>query len=261
MSDPARVEIKDSVMEITIDRPKANAINAATSRRLGEVFTQFRDDPSLRVAIITGAGEKFFSAGWDLKAAARGEETDEDHGPNGFGGLVEMLDLDKPVIAAINGYCVAGGLEIALGADIMVAAENASFFLAEVNVGLCASPISLKRLTSRMPRGLALDMIYSGRAIDARQAEAAGFVNQVVPAGQAMDAAREVAARIAGAAPLAVRACKEIVRKCDDLSHQEIASFQKAGGLHWYDQVYDSEDAKEGPLAFTEGRDPVWKGR
>ncbi len=261
MSDPARVEIDGSVMEVTIDRPKANAINAATSRRLGEVFAQFRDDPALRVAIVTGAGEKFFSAGWDLKAAARGEETDEDHGPGGFGGIVEMLDLDKPVIAAINGYCVAGGLEIALATDIMVAAENANFFLAEVNVGLCASPISLKRLMSRVPRGLALDMIYSGRAIDAREAEAAGLVNQVVPAGGALAAARAVAARIAGAAPLAVRACKEIVAKCDHLSHQEIKSFQGAGGLHWYDQVYDSEDAKEGPLAFAEGRDPVWKGR
>ena len=261
MSDPARVEIKDAVMEVTIDRPKANAINAATSRRLGEAFAQFRDDPPMPGAIVTGAGEKFFSAGWDLKAAARGEETDEDHGPSGFGGIVEMYDLDKPVIAAINGYCVAGGLEIALAADIMVAAEHSSFFLAEVNVGLCASPISLKRLIDRVPRGLALDMIYSGRAIDAREAEAVGLVNQVVPAGGAMDAAREVAARIAGAAPIAVRACKEIVQKCDHLSPVEIASFQSAGGFHWFDKVYDSEDAKEGPLAFAEGRDPVWQGR
>ena len=128
-----RAERRGATLEVTIDRPKANAIDAATSRELGEAFTGFRDDPELRVAILTGAGERFFSAGWDLKAAAAGDP--EDYGPGGFGGLTELFDLSKPVIAAVNGWAAGGGLEIALACDLIVASRDARLALPEVTRG------------------------------------------------------------------------------------------------------------------------------
>ena len=122
--DSVHTEKRGSVLQVTLDRPKANAIDVATSRALGDVFAGFRDDPDLRIAIITGAGEKFFCPGWDLKAAAEGEAVDSDYGVGGFGGLQELPDLNKPVIAAVNGICCGGGLEWALSADLILAAEH-----------------------------------------------------------------------------------------------------------------------------------------
>ena len=134
MSESLHLTRNGSILEITLDRPKANAIDAKTSFEMGEVFLNFRDDPQLRVAIITGAGEKFFSAGWDLKAAAEGEAPDADFGPGGFAGLTEIFNLDKPVIAAVNGYAFGGGFELALAADFIVCADNASFALPEAKI-------------------------------------------------------------------------------------------------------------------------------
>ena len=133
-----------AVLQVTLDRPKANAIDVATSRELGEVFAAFRDDPELRIAIITGAGDKFFCPGWDLKAAAEGEAVDSDYGVGGFGGLQELPNLNKPVIAAVNGICCGGGLEWALSADIILAAEHATFALPEINSGTIADAATLK---------------------------------------------------------------------------------------------------------------------
>src|ERR1700760_738671 len=138
MSDPLKLHRDDGVLEITIDRPKANAIDLAMSRRLNDVVSEFRDDKSLRVAIITGAGEKFFSPGWDLKAASAGEESDSDWGVGGFGGLNYPRNLNKPIIAAVNGIACGGGFEVVLGTDIIVMEEHARFALPEINVGVLA---------------------------------------------------------------------------------------------------------------------------
>ena len=142
-----RTERAARVLEITIDRPKANAVDSATSREMGQVFASFRDDPELLVAIITGAGERFFSAGWDMKAAVAGDT--EDWGPGGFAGLTEMFDLDKPVIAAVNGYAAGGGFELALACDLIVASTTATFFVPEVHLGFVADAGGVLRLPKR----------------------------------------------------------------------------------------------------------------
>ncbi|MEK1899790.1 MAG: enoyl-CoA hydratase-related protein, partial [Rhizobium sp.] len=144
MSDPIRTRQVGAVLEVIIDRPTANAIDLATSRAMGLVFRDFRDDPLLRVAIVSGTGEKFFCAGWDLKAAAAGDAVDGDYGVGGFGGLQELRDLNKPVICAVNGICCGGGLEIALSADLILAAEHATFALPEIRSGTVADAASVK---------------------------------------------------------------------------------------------------------------------
>jgi crotonobetainyl-CoA hydratase len=266
MTDMVRTERRGAVLEITLDRPPANAIDATASRQMGEVFADFAADKSLRVAILTGSGDKFFSAGWDLKAAARAEaegssETESDYGPGGFGGITEFADLDKPVIAAVNGYCVAGGFEVALACDLMVAADHSVFFLSEVNVGLIPAPIGIKRLIARLPRALALELLYTGRRMDAAEAYACGLVNRVVPGDRVMDTAREIAQAIADAAPLAVAAVKEIALATEYLTVAETLAMRHENRLPSFDRVYQSEDAKEGPRAFAEKRKPVWRGR
>ena len=144
MTNPIKTRREGAILEVTLDRPKANAIDLATSRIMGDVFADFRDDPELRVAIVTGAGEKFFCPGWDLKAAADGDAVDDNYGVGGFGGLQELRGLNKPVIAAVNGICCGGGLELALSADIILAADHASFALPEINSGTVADAASIK---------------------------------------------------------------------------------------------------------------------
>ena len=260
MAEPVRTRIDGAVLEVTLDRPKANAIDSPTSQRLGAVFAEFAADPALRVAILTAAGERFFSAGWDLKAAAAGSEVG-DYGVGGFGGLTEAFDLDKPVIAAVNGLCVGGGFEIALACDLMVAADHATFMLTEVSVGLTPEPVGVRRLLDRLPRALALEVLYARRRLTAAEAGALGLANRVVPGSHVLEAAREIAAAIVAAAPLAVAACAEIVRETATLSLTETADLQRAGGLPLYERAKTSADAREGPLAFAEKRKPVWTGR
>lgn len=156
MSESLHLTRNGSILEITLDRPKANAIDAKTSFEMGEVFLNFRDDPQLRVAIITGAGEKFFSAGWDLKAAAEGEAPDADFGPGGFAGLTEIFNLDKPVIAAVNGYAFGGGFELALAADFIVCADNASLPCRKPNWAsfLTAAVCCVCRRSCRLPSSM-----------------------------------------------------------------------------------------------------------
>lgn len=261
MTDAVHTRRHGDVFAVTLDRPKANAIDVATSHRLAETFLYFRDDPELRVAVLTGAGERFFSAGWDLKAAADGEAADADHGPGGFAGLTEMFDLDKPVIAAVNGMAIGGGFELALACDLIVAAEHAEFSLPETQVGIIPASGGVFRLPRRIPRQIAVEMLLSGRRMDATEAARWGLVNSVVPSQELMSKARELAGEIAGAAPLAISAVKELMRATEHLGVEEAFALLRSGQLSAYREVLASEDALEGPRAFSENRRPEWKGR
>jgi crotonobetainyl-CoA hydratase len=250
-------EVRGAVLEITIDRPPANAIDAATSRELGEAFASLRDDPSLRAAIVTGAGDRFFSAGWDLKAAAAGD--DEDFGLGGFAGLTELFGLDVPVIAAVNGMAAGGGFELALACDLIVAVRSAELFVPEVNLGFVADAGGVVRLPSRLPRAIAMELLLTGRRMGADEAARHGLVNRVVDRDDLMTTAREFADTIAAAAPLATRAVKASVRAAEGLGAEEAYAAMCATPA--YRAMLASEDAAEGPRAFAEGRPPVWRGR
>ena len=260
MSETVHTRVNGHIFEVTLDNPKANAIGAAVSRKMSAAFERFRDDPELRVAILTGAGDKFFCTGWDLNEGAA-ENPDFDFGAGGFGGISRMWDLRKPVIAAVNGYCVAGGFELALAADILVASENAVFFLSEVNVGLTTGAPSVPRLLERLPRGIAMELLFTGRKMDAQEAFDLKMINRVTPKGQVMDAAREIAELIAAAAPLSVQAEKEMIALVGHLSVEEAGRHETYGMLPTKTKVKYSEDGKEGARAFLEKRKPVWKGK
>ena len=260
MTGPIRCERRGTVLEVTIDRPKANAIDAATSRIMGDVFAGFRDDDALRVAILTAAGDRFFCPGWDLKAAAAGEPPDADYGVGGFGGLQQLPGLNKPVIGAINGLAFGGGFEIALSCDLLIVAEHATFALPEINSGTVADAASIK-LPRRIPFHVAMDLLLTGRRIDAQEAMRWGLVNEVVPAAQLMSRARELAVQLAEGPPLVFAAIKEIIRETAHLPIEQAFEQVTRRKLATVDRLYSSEDQKEGARAFAEKRKPVWRGR
>lgn len=257
---PIKTHRDGQVLEVTLDRPKANAIDLATSRIMGEVFTAFRDDPDLRVAIVTGAGEKFFCPGWDLKAAAEGDAVDGDYGLGGFGGLQELRGLNKPVIAAVNGICCGGGLELALSADIILAADHASFALPEIRSGTVADAASIK-LPKRIPYHIAMEMLFTGRWLDADEAARWGMINHIYPAADLMAEARKMAALLASGPPLVYAAIKEVVREAEDMKFQDAMNRITKSQFETVEKLYRSEDQVEGARAFAEKRDPVWKGK
>ena len=257
---PIRTRREGYVLEVTLDRPKANAIDLATSRIMGETFRSFRDDPELRVALVTGAGEKFFCPGWDLKAAAGGDAVDGDYGVGGFGGLQELPQMNKPVIAAVNGICCGGGLELALSCDIILAASHATFALPEIRSGTVADAASIK-LPKRIPYHIAMEMLLTGRWIDAEEAHRWGLVNRIVPPDRLMEEARAMAQLVASGPPLVMAAIKEVVRDAEDSKFQDALNRITRRQLPTVDRLYGSDDLHEGFRAFAEKRDPIWKGR
>jgi crotonobetainyl-CoA hydratase len=260
-SGPVRTRAADGVLTITLDRPRANAVDVATSHALYDAFARLEADPDLRAGIITGAGDRFFCAGWDLKAAAAGEAVDADHGPGGFAGLTELHGRRKPVIAAVNGIAAGGGFELALAADLVVTAEHAQFSLPEATLGIIPDSGGVLRLPRRLPRPLAVELLLTGRPLTAPEALGLGLVNEVVAGERLLPAARALAARIVAAAPLAVAAILEVLEATDGQSVQAGYATLRSGALPGYAAMLSSEDAIEGPAAFAERRPPAWRGR
>jgi crotonobetainyl-CoA hydratase len=261
VAEPVRTEVVGDVLVVTLDRPTANAIDVATSHALYDAFARLEDDPSLRVGIVTGAGDRFFSAGWDLKAAAAGESVDADHGPGGFAGLTELFGRSKPVIAAVNGLALGGGLELALAADLMVVADHAELALPEVRVGVVADSGGLLRLPRRLPEAVARELLLTGRRMTAEEATRSGLANRVVPAANLRAAALDLAGQITAGAPLAVAAIQEVLAATAGLDLRDAFARMRSGDLPAYTRMLASEDAVEGPRAFAEKRPPQWRGR
>jgi enoyl-CoA hydratase/carnithine racemase len=262
---PVIFEKKERIAVITINRPEAmNAIDPETSEELGKAWLEFRDNPDLWVGILTGAGDKAFSAGADLKKmipflATLGpfdRKEREDKFP-GFGGITRNLNIWKPIIAAINGFCLAGGLEMALACDLRVAAEHATFGLLEVSRGIIPGAGGTQRLPRMIPVAKAMEIILMAQRIDAQEALRLGLVNRVVPAAEVMPTALKMAEQIQQNGPLAVRAAKEAIVRGMSLPLDEGLRLESV--LQSY--LLRTEDAVEGPKAFAEKRKPNFKAK
>lgn len=257
----ALVELRGNVMVITINRPEArNAVNAAVSIGVGDALEQAQHDPGVRAVVITGAGDKSFCAGADLKAISRRENLyHPEHGEWGFAGYVHHF-IDKPTIAAVNGTALGGGTELALASDLVVADERATFGLPEVKRGLIAAAGGVFRIMDHLPRKVAMELLFTGEPISAADALKWGLINRVVGPGEVLDAALALAARVTANAPLSVQASKRIAYGVDDgVIVGDEPGWERT--VREMRSLIRSEDAKEGPLAFAEKREPVWQAR
>ncbi|MBB2993156.1 crotonobetainyl-CoA hydratase [Mycolicibacterium iranicum] len=260
----ALVERRGNVMVITLNRPEArNAINSSVSIALGDALEEAQQDPDVWVVVVTGSGDKSFCAGADLKALSRGEDIGHpDHPKWGFAGYVRHF-IDKPTIAAVNGTALGGGTELALASDLVVAGESAKFGLPEVKRGLIAAAGGVFRLVDQIPRKVALEMMFTGEPITSAEALKWGLINEVVPDGEegaVLEAALKLAERITVNAPLAVQASKRVAVGADE----GVVADDEPGWKRTRREVavvFTSEDAKEGPLAFAQKREPVWKAK
>jgi len=250
-----------NVLVITINRPDArNAVNGAVSAGVGDALARAQEDPQVRAVVITGAGDRAFCAGADLKAISRGENLyHPEHGEWGFAGYVHHF-IDKPTIAALNGTALGGGTELALASDLVVADERATLGLPEVKRGLIAAAGGVFRIVDQLPRKVAMELLFTGEPISAVDAAKWGLVNRVVAGGTVLDAALALAERIAVNAPLSVQASKRVAYGADGgVILGEEPAWSRA--QREYRALLKSQDAKEGPLAFAEKRHPVWKAR
>jgi len=268
MNTEVRVETHDRIVEITIDRPPANAINPGVSSAVYDALSMLQADDELRVGIITGAGERIFSAGWDLKEIAALDNNEDAVNsafacPGGFAGISEFWGLKKPVIAAINGMAVGGGFEIALACDLVVAADHAEFFLPEMQRGFLPDVGAIQILPRRVPYNVAMELLYTGRRMSAQEARQWGLVCRICAGAELMQQARALARDIAQGAPLALQALKEVVPAIYNLPMPEAFAATKPGNddLPIYQKMLMSEDFMEGPRAFAEKRAPRWKGK
>lgn len=268
MNTGVRVETHDHIVEITIDRPPANAINPGVSIAIYEALSMLQNDADLRVGIITGSGERIFCAGWDLKEMTTFDNNADAVNsaydcPGGFAGITEFWGLKKPVISAINGMAVGGGFEIALATDLVVAAEHAEFFLPEMQRGFLPDVGAIQILPRKLPYNVAMDLLYTGRRMSAQEALQWGLVCRICSANELMQQARALAREVAEGAPLALQALKEVVPAIHNMPLPQAFAATKPGNadLPIYQKMLMSEDFMEGPRAFAEKRAPRWKGK
>ena len=268
MTNEVQVNILGQVLEITLNRPPANAITRSVSIAIHEALKMLQEDSHLQCGIITGSGDKIFCAGWDLKEMAKMDSNDQALSeslecPGGFAGITEFWDLKKPVICAVNGIAVGGGFEIALACDMILCTEHAEFFFPEIQRGFLPDVGGIQHLPRKLPYNIAMELLYTGRKMSASEAIQRGLVNEILPAEKLITRARELAHHISQGAPLALQALKEIMPVIQGMPVKKAFSETKPGGERFpiYQKMLFSEDFMEGGRAFAEKRKPHWKGK